>query len=89
MVNTRLIDLLDEQTLVQLMAMLFLLVMLGLVMVLAAWWGSRALRRQFRRADDLLQRRQPYAASDDDWAEKPLVRAEFEDPPAQPFGKDE
>jgi hypothetical protein len=58
---------------VRVMAALAVVVLLGLGLVLFAWWGARAVRRHYWRSCDARQTGRRPGLREDDWATKPLV----------------
>ena len=45
---------------------------LGLVLIVFAWWAARATRRYMNSATLARQQKRPTAIREDDWATKPL-----------------
>jgi hypothetical protein len=58
---------------VKVMAALAVVVLLGLGLILFAWWGARAIRRHYWRSHDTSQTARGRGLREDDWATKPLV----------------
>lgn len=77
------IDRLDPATRAKVLAALTALVILGFGMVALAWLGARMTRRYMRRFDVIREDRwRASTASQDDWAEQPIV-PRTEDRPQQ------
>ena len=58
---------------VKVMAALAVVVLLGLGLILFAWWGARAIRRHYWRSRDISRIGRRRGLREDDWATKPLV----------------
>ena len=65
---------------VQVMAALAVVVLLGLGLILFAWWGARAVRRHYWRSHDISQTAWGRGLREDDWATKPLVSEQGSQP---------
>ena len=69
---------------VKVMAALAVVVLLGLGLILFAWWGARAIRRHSWRSHDISQTGRGQRLREDDWATKPLVS----EPDSRPDAED-
>lgn len=58
---------------VRVMAALAVVLLLGLGLILFAWWGARAVRRHYWRSHRSGQTGPARNLREDDWATKPLV----------------
>jgi hypothetical protein len=64
---------LPHQQRVKVMAALAVVVLLGVTLILFAWWGARVVRRHYGRRLSTRRDAGERAFRQDDWATKPLV----------------
>ena len=64
----------------RIIAVAYLVIFLGAVLVLLAWWGARVTRRYMNREPVARSRNVPRPLREDDWADKPLYPEDEELP---------
>jgi len=67
---------LEPKDRVKVLAALAAIIVLGLGLILFAWWGARVTRRYMNSATSASRRKRTTTVREDDWATKPLYSAD-------------